>query len=206
MTRRLGRVVALALVCAFATATPAFAAGHHAKHHRHSVQHHHHKHRGAAHRHHRQHRHHVAKRRHVERQAVAHDARFGSAALPDGGSFNGLVAAARASLGETAYQLGVRRTLWCMAAVNKWLQQTGHSPSGSDVAKSALALGPHVSTPQVGSLAVMGRGKNPENGHVGVVSGVTPDGNPIVISGNHNRRVAESVYPRRRIIAYVLPR
>jgi hypothetical protein len=42
-------------------------------------------------------------------------------------------------------------------------------------------------------------------GHVGVVSGIDPNGNPIVISGNHNHTVAEAVYPRRRIITYVVP-
>ena len=30
-------------------------------------------------------------------------------------------------------------------------------------------------------------------------------GNPVVVSGNHGRRVAESVYPRGRIYAYVMP-
>jgi hypothetical protein len=41
--------------------------------------------------------------------------------------------------------------------------------------------------------------------HVGVVSGVDANGNPIIVSGNHNRTVGESVYPRSRIAAYVLP-
>lgn len=185
MTRRLARVVAVALACAFAS-PPAFAAGHHANHHRHSVQHHHVHH----HKHHRHHRYHVAQRKQAQR-------------ITAGGADTGLVAVARASIGETAYQLGVRPTLWCMAAVNKWLRQTGHSPSGSDLAKSALALGPRLSTPQVGTLAVMHRRGG---GHVGVVSGVTSNGDPIIISGNHRNRVQESVYPRRRIIAYVLPR
>jgi hypothetical protein len=49
----------------------------------------------------------------------------------------------------------------------------------------------------------MTRGKG--GGHVGVVSGVDASGNPIIISGNHNDRVAESTYPRGRIIAYVMP-
>ena len=40
---------------------------------------------------------------------------------------------------------------------------------------------------------------------VGVVSGVDANGNPIIVSGNHNRTVAESVYPRSRIAAYVMP-
>jgi hypothetical protein len=42
-------------------------------------------------------------------------------------------------------------------------------------------------------------------GHVGVVSGIDANGDPIVISGNHNRKVAEAVYPRHRVYAYRLP-
>jgi formylmethanofuran dehydrogenase subunit C len=42
-------------------------------------------------------------------------------------------------------------------------------------------------------------------GHVGVVSGIDANGNPIIVSGNHNHTVAESVYPRSRIAAYVVP-
>jgi len=50
---------------------------------------------------------------------------------------------------------------------------------------------------------VLTRGKN--GGHVGVVSGVDPHGNPIIISGNHGRKVGEAIYPRSRVIAYVMP-
>jgi len=42
-------------------------------------------------------------------------------------------------------------------------------------------------------------------GHVGVVSGFDRSGNPIIISGNHGHRVAEAVYPGRRVYAYVMP-
>jgi hypothetical protein len=38
-----------------------------------------------------------------------------------------------------------------------------------------------------------------------VVSGIDANGNPIIISGNHGRRVAESTYSRGRIFAYVMP-
>jgi uncharacterized protein (TIGR02594 family) len=55
---------------------------------------------------------------------------------------------------------------------------------------------------QVGAIAVLSRNGG---GHVGVVSGVDANGNPIIISGNHNRRVAEAVYPRSRVYAYVRP-
>ena len=33
----------------------------------------------------------------------------------------------------------------------------------------------------------------------------TRNGNPIIISGNHNKRVGEAVYARSRVIAYVMP-
>jgi uncharacterized protein (TIGR02594 family) len=71
------------------------------------------------------------------------------------------------------------------------------------MARSFANYGRRVSGPQVGAIAVMSRGRR--GGHVGVVSGVDARGNPIIISGNHNHRVAEAVYPRGRIYAYVLP-
>jgi hypothetical protein len=37
------------------------------------------------------------------------------------------------------------------------------------------------------------------------VSGVDDQGNPVIISGNHGKLVGEAVYPRSRVIAYVMP-
>jgi uncharacterized protein (TIGR02594 family) len=96
-----------------------------------------------------------------------------------------------------------RRSLWCGAFMNLVLERTGHKRGPSDLAKSFTRYGQRVSGPQVGALAIMSRGRN--GGHVGVVSGVDANGNVIVVSGNHNNRVAEAVYPRRRIFAYVMP-
>ena len=42
-------------------------------------------------------------------------------------------------------------------------------------------------------------------GHVGVVSGVDAQGNPIVISGNNGHRVRETAVSRGRVYAYVMP-
>jgi len=43
-------------------------------------------------------------------------------------------------------------------------------------------------------------------GHVGIVTGVDRNGNPILIAGNNGKRkVGISVYPKRRVIAYVMP-
>jgi uncharacterized protein (TIGR02594 family) len=95
-----------------------------------------------------------------------------------------------------------RRSLWCGRFMNFVLDRTGHKDSGSDLARSFASYGRRVAGPQVGAIAVMSRRGG---GHVGVVSGIDPKGNPIVISGNHGNRVAEAVYPASRIYAYVLP-
>lgn len=63
-------------------------------------------------------------------------------------------------------------------------------------------VGGRCSEPIIGAWAVMHRAGG---GHVGHVTGVDDKGNPIIISGNHNHRVGEGVYPRCRIIAYVRP-
>lgn len=56
--------------------------------------------------------------------------------------------------------------------------------------------------PVPGSIAVLSRGRR--GGHVGIVRGTDANGNPIIYSGNHNRRWGEAVYPRSRVIAYVM--
>lgn len=115
------------------------------------------------------------------------------------GSGGGVVDEARRWLGTNPTN---RRSLWCGTFMNFVLERTGHQGTGSDLARSFASAGHRVSGPQVGAIAVMARRGG---GHVGVVSGVDGNGNPIIISGNHGRKVAESVYPRGRIYAYVMP-
>jgi uncharacterized protein (TIGR02594 family) len=86
--------------------------------------------------------------------------------------------------------------------MNLVLERSGHRGTGSDMASSFARYGQRVAGPQVGAIAVMSRHGG---GHVGVVSGIDPHGNPIVVSGNHGHRVAEAVYPRGRVYAYVMP-
>lgn len=102
-----------------------------------------------------------------------------------------LVERARPHMGQTASQLGLRRSLWCAAFMN----MITNGGTGSDQAISYAHYGAPVSGPVVGAIAVMRH-------HVGVVSGVDPHGNPIIISGNHNHKVGEGVYPRSRVISY----
>lgn len=114
------------------------------------------------------------------------------------GTTNDLVADARKYLGTNPTS---RRTLWCGAFMDLVLKETGHK-GGGNLALGYLHYGTRVSGPQVGAIAVMGRRGG---GHVGVVSGIDANGNPIIISGNHHHTTAEAVYPRRRIAAYVVP-
>jgi uncharacterized protein (TIGR02594 family) len=190
--RWLPRILALA-VCTLAVAAfaaPASARPHHrAGHHAYG---HHHKHHHHARRHHR-HRHHHHRHRHTSR-LDADETGFSG-----GGFVSNVVAEARRYIGGNPTG---RSRLWCARFMNMVLKRSGHSGTGSDMASSFAHYGRRVSGPQVGAIAVMGRRGG---GHVGVVSGIDRRGNPIIVSGNHGHRVAESVYPRGRIYAYVVP-
>ena len=96
-----------------------------------------------------------------------------------------------------------RSRLWCATFMNMVLAKAGYTGTNSDAAKSFTSYGHRISEPQVGAIAVLSRGNR--GGHVGVVSGVDPHGNPIIISGNHGHSVGEGIYPRSRVIAYVMP-
>ena len=113
-----------------------------------------------------------------------------------------IVDVARSQIGNGA--IYGRSNLWCARFMNYVLERSGFRGTGSDMARSFASYGQRVSCPQVGAIAVMSRGRR--GGHVGVVSGIDAHGNPIIISGNHGRRVAEAAYHRGRIYAYVLPR
>lgn len=115
-----------------------------------------------------------------------------------GATSNVLVSEARKYIGTNPTGRG---SLWCGAFMDMVLKRTGHS-GGGNLASAYARYGTRVSGPQVGAIAVMGRRGG---GHVGVVSGIDANGNPIIVSGNHNHTVAESVYPAGRISAYVLP-
>jgi uncharacterized protein (TIGR02594 family) len=114
------------------------------------------------------------------------------------GSSN-IVAEARRYLGGNPTG---RASLWCARFMNLVLQRSGLKGTDSDMASSFANYGRRVSGPRVGAIAVMYRRGG---GHVGVVSGIDANGNPILVSGNYGNRVREAVYPRGRIYAYVMP-
>jgi uncharacterized protein (TIGR02594 family) len=107
-------------------------------------------------------------------------------------------------MGATSRQVGVPYPdLWCADFINFILRRTGHPTTNSRAAKSFLDYGKRIDTPRVGAIVVLTRAKN--GGHVGIVRGTDGGGNIIVISGNHGNKVSESVYPKHRVLGYVIP-
>jgi uncharacterized protein (TIGR02594 family) len=205
---RLSRcVVALAV---FFAAVAAFVSPASARpHHRHSAERH-------AYVHHARHHHyrHHARSSRFERSAAqlqasgfadtqaSYDPNANGGASTSGGfgGGSGLVSEARRYVGGNPTGRG---SLWCARFMNMVLEHTGHKGSGSDMASSFARYGTRVSGPQVGAIAVMSRGGR--GGHVGIITGVDAQGNPIMISGNNGNRVREAPVSRGRIYAYVMP-
>ncbi|MCS3728396.1 NlpC/P60 family protein [Bradyrhizobium betae] len=127
-------------------------------------------------------------------------ANSGMAASAGFGGGSGLVSEARRYVGGNPTGRG---SLWCARFMNMVLEKTGHHGTGSDMANSFARYGTRVSGPQVGAIAVMSRGRR--GGHVGIITGVDAQGNPIMISGNNGNRVREAPVSRGRIYAYVMP-
>jgi uncharacterized protein (TIGR02594 family) len=132
--------------------------------------------------------------------SVAPHASPAATATADSFGSSGVVAEARRYVGGNPTGRG---SLWCARFMNMVLERSGHRGTGSDMARSFASYGQRVSGPQVGAIAVMGRGRR--GGHVGVVSGIDASGNPIVVSGNNGNRVREAPVSRGRIYAYVMP-
>jgi uncharacterized protein (TIGR02594 family) len=131
--------------------------------------------------------------------SVAPPATSDGMATSGGFGSSGLVSEARRYLGGNPTGRG---SLWCARFMNMVLEHTGHRGTGSDMANSFANYGQRVSGPQVGAIAVMGRRGG---GHVGIITGIDAQGNPIMISGNNGNRVREAPVSRGRIYAYVMP-
>lgn len=206
-------VIALALFSAAiaASVSPASARSHRHSAERHAYVHH------ARHSHHIRHYRHAARSSRVERSAAqlqangvantqasfepnANAASMGVGVVGGYGSGSGLVSEARRYIGGNPTGRG---SLWCARFMNMVLQHTGHQGTGSDMANSFAHYGTRISGPQVGAIAVMSRGRR--GGHVGIITGVDAQGNPIMISGNNGNRVREAPVSRGRIYAYVMP-
>ena len=144
----------------------------------------------------------IAMRRGGGMATNANDGGMANSATSGGGfgGGSGLVSEARRYVGGNPTGRG---SLWCARFMNMVLEKTGHRGTGSDMANSFAHYGTRVSGPQVGAIAVMSRGGR--GGHVGIITGIDAQGNPIMISGNNGNRVREAPISRGRIYAYVMP-
>lgn len=135
--------------------------------------------------HHKTHRH--AKRIKIYKAKVV---RVASLAPIQNEPISGLAEQAKRYLGMNARQVGVRLTLWCSAFIRKLTNASGVDDRAiSWLRKQRTYL-------RVGAIAVMRH-------HVGIVTGITKNGDPILISGNHGHKVGIGRYPKERILAYV---
>jgi len=106
-----------------------------------------------------------------------------------------LVAVAQRYIGARRFTAHARA--WCADALNVWLRQAGYRGTGDGRAISFARYGRAAGGPRIGSIAVLRH-------HVGIVVGRTARG-PVLLSGNHARRVGVGVYSAHRILAYREP-
>lgn len=104
-----------------------------------------------------------------------------------------LVNKASTYIGANARQLGLPSRLWCADFVNMIV-------GGSD--RRAISYVNRGTPAPHGCVNCVAVTKRKGGHHVGIVKGYDQKGNPIMISGNHNRRVGIGVYTRNRVVAY----
>ena len=104
-----------------------------------------------------------------------------------------LVNRASKYVGANANQLGLPSRLWCADFMNMIAGGTDRR------AISYVSRGRPAYHGCVNCVAVT---KRRGGHHVGVVTGYDSNGDPIIISGNHGRRVGIGTYARNRVIAY----
>ena len=90
-------------------------------------------------------------------------------------------------------------SLWCGC----WLSLDIFNENRKDLWKALAWLKFPRTDAHPGAVAVLRR---KGGGHVGKVISIDNAGNPTIISGNHNKRVATATYPKHRVVAYVMPR
>lgn len=140
----------------------------------------------------------AAKRKALKRHSTAPKPIVMASADPsdNGGSYSYTVTKAEAYIGKTARDLGLRHSLWCAAFANKVLG----GGTGSDLAFSYRSYGTPARPGCIGCIVVSTRRGG---GHVGFAK-FWRNGVPIIVSGNHGRRVGVG-YPPGRVVALRWP-
>lgn len=94
-------------------------------------------------------------------------------------------------------------TPWCGTACAAWMKVAGISPPKTWYrAKGWLEFGRPLSVPVPGCVVVLDRAGG---GHVGLVVGVTPINDLLVLGGNQGDCVSIARFPRSRVVGYRWP-
>lgn len=91
---------------------------------------------------------------------------------------------------------------WCAAFVGYCLERSGIVSSRYESAVSYLGWGVPLPGPARGCVVVFSRDGG---GHVGFVTGVTPDGQLLVLGGNQGNEVNIRRFPTARVTGYRWP-
>lgn len=108
---------------------------------------------------------------------------------------------------STSLQASADEVPWCAAFVGHCLKSAGVKPSGRASARSYLTWGEHLTKPVFGCVAVLQRGDNPAQGHVGFYVRTKPGsvGRVVLLGGNQGNAVCEATYPADRVLEYRWP-
>lgn len=104
-----------------------------------------------------------------------------------------LISKAMSYLGLTAKQLGLPPRLWCADFMNKLV-------GGKD--RRAISYARRGKPAKHGCVNCVAVTKRKGGSHVGIVKGYDKRGNPILISGNHSRKVGIGTYSKAKVVAY----
>lgn len=110
--------------------------------------------------------------------------------------------ALRQYMADGGVNLDPAKTAWCAAFVNATLGHVGLKGTSSNMARSFLEWGVDSSdNPMPGDIVVLERGE-PPFGHVGIVTGFTASGDPIILGGNQNDAVSVKTYSSQKVLGY----
>lgn len=93
---------------------------------------------------------------------------------------------------------------WCAAFCGACLERAGITSTRSLLARSYLRWGEPIDEPRMGAVAVLSRGADPSQGHVGFWLGETDD-SVVLLGGNQKNSVSVARYPKSRLLGLRWP-
>jgi uncharacterized protein (TIGR02594 family) len=101
-------------------------------------------------------------------------------------------------------EVGNDEVAWCAAFVGAPLERAEIASTRSPLARSYLKWGEELEAGRLGAVAVLERGSDPAQGHVGFLIGETGD-EIILLGGNQSDAVTVAAFPKGRLIGLRWP-